>query len=229
MRLNDGSTQHYGVATFDVTVTLPADPPRHTHEPGVEIIHDGLQDLGPERLPQALEVAADRLDVDAVCVGIALPMAFMVAAPASGSEAWQVSDVALEAADGCGSQTRRDSLCRCHEQVSLQQGNQRLWCTQPAEPDGVDDYGQKEDGYPLDIASVFAMIRSVGSSRVFPIITRPERVISMAVHDHPVSDENMGRDLSRACRGRGVARDARAQLRRHPQPRRGGVGCLLPR
>ena len=78
VRFNDGASKHAGIATFDVTVTLPAQR-RGTHMSRmVEIIHDELQDLEPERLPQALKVAADRLDVDRVQVGVALPMAFLV-------------------------------------------------------------------------------------------------------------------------------------------------------
>ena len=62
----------------------------------VEMIHDELQDLEPERLPQALRVA-DRPDVDRVELGVAMPMAFLVQAPASAKEASQVCDVALDA------------------------------------------------------------------------------------------------------------------------------------
>lgn len=70
IRFDDGSSQHAGIATFDVTVTLPPER-RGTHMSRmVEVIHDELQDLEPERLPQALKVAADRLDVDMVRVGV---------------------------------------------------------------------------------------------------------------------------------------------------------------
>ena len=41
---------------------------------------------------------------------------------------------------------------------------------------------------------------------MFPLIKRPdERVVTMDAHDHPAFVEDMARDLSQACRERGVA------------------------
>jgi GTP cyclohydrolase I len=209
VRFNDGTSVHAGIATFDVTVTLPADR-RGTHMSRmVEIIHDELQDLEPERLPQALKVAADRLDVDRVQVSLALPMAFLVQAPASGKEAWQVCDVEFEAqltADGPALAvtvgTDITSLCPCSKAISdYGAHNQRSRVR-------LKTFGRDEEVYPLDVASAFSMIRSVGSSPVFPIIKRPdERVVTMAAHDHPAFVEDMARDLSRACRERRVAHE----------------------
>jgi GTP cyclohydrolase I len=207
IRFNDGLSKHAGMATFDVTVTLPA-ARRGTHMSRmVEIIHDELQDLEPERLPQALKVAADRLDVDRVQVGVALPMAFLVRSPASGKQAWQVCDVELEAqfiadrvqlATTVG--TDVTSLCPCSKAISdYGAHNQRSRVR-------LTTNGWDEDVYPLDVASAFAMIRSVGSSPVFPLIKRPdERVVTMDAHDHPVFVEDMARDLSQACRERRIA------------------------
>jgi GTP cyclohydrolase I len=125
VRFDDGATEHAGIATFDVTVTLPSDR-RGTHMSRmVEIIHDELQDLDPARLPQALKVAADRLDVDRVQVSLSMPMAFVVRAPASLKEAWQVCDVQFEAqlTDGetelsvtVGADVT--SLCPCSKAIS---------------------------------------------------------------------------------------------------------------
>jgi GTP cyclohydrolase I len=207
IRFNDGSSRHAGIATFGVTVTLPAER-RGTHMSRmVEIIHDELQDLEPERLPQALKVAADRLDVDRVQVDVALPMAFLVNAPASGKEAWQVCDVELEArliADRAELAvtvgTDVTSLCPCSKAISdYGAHNQRSRVR-------LTTIGQDEDVYPLDVGSAFTMIRSVGSSPVFPLIKRPdERVVTMDAHDRPAFVEDMARDLSQACRERGVA------------------------
>jgi GTP cyclohydrolase IB len=207
VRFNDGTSVYAGIATFDVTVTLPADR-RGTHMSRmVEIIHDELQDLEPEGLPQALKVAADRLDVDRVQVGVSMPMAFIVRAPASGKEAWQVCDVELEAklADGRAELTVTvgtdvTSLCPCSKAISdYGAHNQRSRVS-------LTTVGRDEDVYPLDVAAAFAMIRSVGSSPVFPLIKRPdERVVTMDAHDHPAFVEDMARDLSQACRERQVA------------------------
>ena len=126
VRFNDGTSRHAGIATFDVTVTLPADR-RGTHMSRmVEIIHDELQDLEPERLPQALKVAADRLDVDRVQVGLAMPMAFLVQAPASAKEAWQVcvyTDGVTEAARADGEEfgaRRLLGTLRSHDDLPVQ-------------------------------------------------------------------------------------------------------------
>jgi GTP cyclohydrolase IB len=209
IRFDDGSSQHAGIATFDVTVTLPAER-RGTHMSRmVEVIHDELQDLEPERLPQALKVAADRLDVDMVRVRVGLPMAFLVQAPASGKQAWQVCDVEFAAqltADGpelaVTVGTDITSLCPCSKAISdYGAHNQRSRVR-------LTTFGRDEDVYPLDVASAFSLIRSVGSSPVFPIIKRPdERVVTMAAHDHPAFVEDMARDLSRACRERRVAHE----------------------
>ncbi|GAA2100543.1 GTP cyclohydrolase FolE2 [Microlunatus panaciterrae] len=207
VRFNDGASMHSGIATFDVTVTLPADR-RGTHMSRmVEIIHDELQDLEPERLPQALKVAADRLDVDKVQVVVATPMAFRVQAPASEKEAWQVCDVELDAKLIAGQAelavtvgTDVTSLCPCSKAISdYGAHNQRSRVR-------LTTVGRDEDIYPLDVAAAFAMIRSVGSSPVFPLIKRPdERVVTMAAHDRPAFVEDMARDLSQACRERGIA------------------------
>ena len=153
VRFNDGASRHAGIATFDVTVTLPADR-RGTHMSRmVEIIHDELQDLEPERLPQALKVAADRLDVDRVQVGLAMPMAFLVQAPASAKEAWQVCDVELEARHVADQTelavtvgTDVTSLCPCSKAISdYGAHNQRSRVR-------LTTIGQDEDVYPLDVA-----------------------------------------------------------------------------
>lgn len=207
VRFNDGASNHAGIATFDVAVTLPADR-RGTHMSRmVEIIHDELQDLEPERLPQSLKVAADRLDVGSVQVSLALPMAFLVHAPASAKEAWQVCDVEFKATHIGGRTelavtvgTDVTSLCPCSKAISdYGAHNQRSRVR-------LTTMGRDEDVYPLDVATAFDMIRSVGSSPVFPLIKRPdERVVTMDAHDHPAFVEDMARDLSLACRERSVA------------------------
>ena len=206
VRFNDGSSQHVGIATFDATVTLPPER-RGTHMSRmVEIIHDELQDLEPERFPQALKVAADRLDVDQVQVSVAMPMALLVRAPASRNEAWQVCDVELEARlvaerteIAVSISTDVMSLCPCSKAISEYGAhNQRSRVR-------LTTFGNDEDVYPLDVATAFALVRSVGSSPVFPLIKRSdERVVTMGAHDHPAFVEDMARDLSLACRQRNL-------------------------
>jgi GTP cyclohydrolase I len=188
VRFDDGVTRQAGVATFDVTVTLPADR-RGTHMSRmVEIIHDELQELEPQRLPQALKAAGGRLEVGDVQVSIMLPITILVPAPATGKESWQACDVELKVA-----RTRDEtelaltvgadvtSLCPCSKAISDYGAHNQRSHVQ------LTTFGRSDDIYPLDVATLFAMIREVGSSPVFPLIKRPdERAVTMTAHDHPV-------------------------------------------
>lgn len=205
VRFDDGVTRQAGVAMFDVTVTLPADR-RGTHMSRmVEIIHEELQNLEPQRLPQALKLAADRLKVSDVQVSITLPITIAVRAPATGKESWQACDVELRVAR-TGDVTELavsvaadvTSLCPCSKAISdYGAHNQRSYVQ-------LTTFGSSEDVYPLSVAASFAMIREIGSSPVFPLVKRPdERAVTMAAHDHPMFVEDMARDLSVACRQHG--------------------------
>ncbi|MBA3431003.1 MAG: GTP cyclohydrolase I FolE2 [Actinobacteria bacterium] len=209
IRFNDGLTDQRGVATFDVTVTLPGNR-RGTHMSRmVEVIHEHMQDLDPVRLPQALKLAADRLDVASVQVAVTLPIGFLVAAPVSGREAWQVCDVTLvgHVQDGTATVTTTvatdvTSLCPCSKAISdYGAHNQRSLVTLSITGDG-------EDVYPLGVATAFDLIRATGSCPVYPLIKRiDERAVTMQAHDHPAFVEDMARDLSMACRTRGLAHE----------------------
>ena len=206
---NDGVTAQQGTAVFDVTVTLPEDR-RGTHMSRmVEVIHEHLQDLDPNRLPHALKVAADRLDVEGVRVAVAMPIGFLVTAPESSQHAWQVCDVSVSGQVREGTSEVRTtvatdvtSLCPCSKAISdYGAHNQRSLVT-------LTVVGSGDDVYPLDVATAFEMIRTTGSCPVFPLVKRiDERALTMRAHDHPVFVEDMVRDLSRACRSRGLAHE----------------------
>ena len=209
LRFNDGVTDQRGVATFDVTVTLPGNR-RGTHMSRmVEVIHEHLQDLDPVRLPQALKLAADRLDVAGIQIAVTVPIGFLVAAPESGREAWQVCDVTLagQVRDGAATVTTTvatdvTSLCPCSKAISdYGAHNQRSLVTLSVIGDG-------EDVYPLSVKTAFEWIRATGSCPVYPLIKRvDERSITMQAHDHPAFVEDMARDLSTTCRSRGLAHE----------------------
>jgi len=209
IRFNDGVTEQQGIAVFDFTVTLPEDR-RGTHMSRmVEVIHEHLRALDPSRLPHALKAAADRLDVEGVRVAVAMPIGFLVAAPESNQQAWQVCDVTISAqVRGGASEVRTSlatdvtSLCPCSKAISdYGAHNQRSLVT-------LTVTGSGDDVYPLDVATAFEMIRTAGSCPVFPLVKRvDERALTMRAHDHPAFVEDMARDLSRVCRSRGLAHE----------------------
>lgn len=209
IRFNDGVTDQCGVASFDITVTLPA-ARRGTHMSRmVELIHDHLQELDPVRLPQTLKLAADRLEVSGVRVVATLPIGFLLEAPESGREAWQVCDVTVvgQVRDGSTTVTTTvatdvTSLCPCSKAISdYGAHNQRSLVT-------LSIIGDGDDVYPLSIKTAFERIRATGSCPVYPLIKRvDERSVTMQAHDHPAFVEDMARDLSIACRSQGLAHE----------------------
>ena len=206
---NDGVTTQRAIAAFDVTVTLPADR-RGTHMSRMlEVVHEHLQNLQPRELPRILKTAADRLDVEDVRLKVSLPLTLLVTAPESRREAWQVCDISIQAQLRAGATevittfaTDVTSLCPCSKAISdYGAHNQRSLVTLAA-------IGSGDDVYPLAVATAFQMIRNVGSCPVYPLIKRvDERSITMRVHDHPAFVEDIARDLSQACRLRGVAHE----------------------
>ena len=206
IHFDDGFTKQSGVATFDVSVTLPADR-RGTHMSRmVEVVHEHLQEFDPREMPNVLKLAADRLDVDGVRVGVAIPLAFTVTAPESGRSAWQACDTTIVGQVKAGvtevsSTVATDvtSLCPCSKAISdYGAHNQRSLVT-------LTTIGSGDDVYPLTVATAFGLSRSVGSSPVYPVVKRvDERSLTMTAHDHPVFVEDMARDLSHECRSRGV-------------------------
>lgn len=209
VRFNDGTLEQTAIATFDVTVALPADR-RGTHMSRmVEIIDEHLQDVDPRELPSVLKVAADRLDVDDIRVVVSLPLAFKVSAPESGRSAWQACDVTLVGQLASSSVTvatvvtsEVTSLCPCSKAISdYGAHNQRSQVT-------LKLIGCGADVYPIDVTRAFSEIREVGSSPVFPLLKRvDERLVTMAAHDTPAFVEDIARDLSRRCRAHGVAHE----------------------
>jgi GTP cyclohydrolase I len=137
---------------------------------------------------------------------MALPFATRVVAPASGAEAWQVHDLSLRGALGeyeleveTTVTAEVTSLCPCSKAVSdYGAHNQR---SQVA----LTVLGDADDPYPVPVHEIAEMIRRVGSAPVYPLVKRPdERVITMQAYDHPAFVEDMVRDVSLACRARGL-------------------------
>ena len=204
---DDGITRQSGIADIELTVALPSDV-RGTHMSRmVRVVADDLQILDPHDLPRVLKMAADRLCVDEVMVRVKLPFAIRVTAPVSDSRDWQVHDLKMLGRLSSGLATVDamvttdvTSLCPCSRAVSdYGAHNQRSRVSLTVRGDG-------DQVYPIRVSEIADLIRSVGSSPVYPFVRRPdERAITMAAFDNPVFVEDMVRDLAMACEARGVA------------------------
>lgn len=203
----DGEIRQTGIAGLEITVQLQADR-RGTHMSRmVEIAHDHLTQLDPRRLPIILKTAAHHLDVQALTVSASIPISTLVEAPASEGSAWQVHDLNVTGIlepDSIRVTTTVSSdvtsLCPCSKAISAYGAhNQRSRVSLAA-------IGNGDAPYPIAVTKLIGLIRSVGSAPVYPLVKRSdERVITMQAFDHPTFVEDMVRELSLACRRKGVA------------------------
>jgi GTP cyclohydrolase I len=202
----DGTTRQAGIGSFDVLVTLPSDR-RGTHMSRmVQLVQDNLASIDPRELPLVMKRVAAKMDIDKAQVRITLPIATRVVSPVSGLEAFQASDLELNAIIDAGTftltttvTTQVTSLCPCSKTISdYGAHNQRSDVT-------VAVSGAEDDPYPVEAAQLVELIRSSGSCPVYPVVKRPdERAITMTAYDHPAFVEDMARDLSLELRTRNV-------------------------
>jgi len=202
----DGTTRQAGIGSFDVLVTLPSDR-RGTHMSRmVQLVHDHLASINPRELPLVMKRVAAKMEIDKAQIRIALPVATSVTSPVSGLEAFQASDLELNAVIDGGTftlltsiTTQVTSLCPCSKTISdYGAHNQRSDVT-------VTISGSEDDPYPVEAAQLVDLIRSVGSCAVYPLVKRPdERAITMSAYDHPAFVEDMARDLSLDLRSKNV-------------------------
>jgi GTP cyclohydrolase IB len=199
----DGVTEHAGVADISVFVSLPADR-RGTHMSRmVEFIDEQLSQFDPRALPIALKAAAARLEVQSVGLSIAMPFAVSVTAPVSGLQSWQINDLAVRANvhEGSGvtvsTSVRGEvtSLCPCSKAVSDYGAHNQRSSVE------LTILGNADDPYPLRINGIAELIRSTGSSPIYPLVKRvDERDLTMMAYRQPAFVEDMIRDLSMSCR-----------------------------
>ncbi|MET3962811.1 GTP cyclohydrolase I [Marmoricola sp. OAE513] len=204
---DDGSLVQAGIGDFAITVSLPSER-RGTHMSRmVEIVEDLLRTVDPRQLPTVLKQASSKLEVDAMRLGVALPVAVRVESPASGQSAWQTSDVQITGVKngdavsvGTKVTAQVTSLCPCSKAISdYGAHNQRSDVT-------VETFGFADDPYPIRVGQLIELARSVGSCPVYPLVKRPdERFITMAAFDNPAFVEDMARDLSVDLRSRTVS------------------------
>ncbi|MFK0279859.1 GTP cyclohydrolase I FolE2 [Streptomyces sp. NPDC090499] len=209
----DGHLRQEGIAEIEVTVRLQHDR-RGTHMSRmVALAHEHLRRFDPRKLPQVLKVGADLLDAPAVAVSVALPLSTTVIAPASGAESCQVHDVRFDGRWDDGGTTvvtsvttEVTSLCPCSKAISdYGAHNQRSRVTLAVT-------GRGDAPYPFGVQQAVRLLEQCASAPVVPLVKRPdERVLTMQAYDHPVFVEDMARDVSRACRDRGLAHSVRVR------------------
>jgi len=206
VRFDDAVLTQSGIADFEVTVRLPADR-RGTHMSRmVQAVQSSLEVVNPEKFPSVLKSLVDLLEVDSGTIVMAMPLATEMTAPISGESGWQVHEIrmigkltpdsftlATEVA------TDVTTLCPCSKAISdYGAHNQRCRVSLTA-------FGDGDAPYPLGIASMIDMIRSMCSCPVLPVVKRSdERALTMAAYENPMFAEDLVRDLSLACRDRGV-------------------------
>ncbi|MFE2583264.1 GTP cyclohydrolase I FolE2 [Streptomyces sp. NPDC059378] len=210
---DDGHTRQQGIADISVTVALQAER-RGTHMSRmIALVHDEIATLTPQDLPIALKRGLALLDAPALTLQVSLPVATSVTAPASGQTSWQTHDVTVTGhitADRCTISTAVTtdvtSLCPCSKAISdYGAHNQRSEIT-------LQVTGAGDTPYPLPVHAMVDLLRSVGSSPVIPLIKRPdERVVTMQAYDRPAFVEDIIRDISLACREKGLSHTVKAR------------------
>jgi GTP cyclohydrolase I len=206
-RFDDDVLTQSGIADFEVTVRLPADR-RGTHMSRmVQAIQSSLEVVNPEAFPSVLKSLVDLLEVDAATIVVAMPLATEVTAPISGESGWQVHEMRMSCkltpeSFTLATEVATDvtTLCPCSKAISdYGAHNQRCRVSLTA-------FGDGDTPYPLCIASMIDMIRSTCSCPVLPVVKRSdERALTMTAYENPMFAEDLVRELSLACRDRGVA------------------------
>lgn len=209
----DGHLRQESVAEIEVTVRLQHDR-RGTHMSRmVSLAHERLRRFDPRRLPYVLKVGADLLDAPALTVSVTLPLSTIVIAPASGAESYRVHDVRFNGRWDDGDTTvitsvttEVTSLCPCSKAISdYGAHNQRSRFT-------LSVTGHGDTPYPFRVQESVRLMEQFASAPVVPLVKRPdERVLTMQAYDHPVFVEDMARDVSQACRDRGLVHSVRVR------------------
>jgi GTP cyclohydrolase I len=206
LHFEDGHLRQEGIAEIEVTVRLQHNR-RGTHMSRmVALAHEHLRRFDPRKLPYILKVGADLLDAPALAVSIAVPLSTTVIAPASGAESCQVHDVRFDGRWDDGDTrvitsvtTEVTSLCPCSKAISdYGAHNQRSRIT-------LSVTGRGDNPYPFGVQQAVRLLAQCASAPVVPLVKRSdERILTMQAYDHPVFVEDMARDVSRACRDRGL-------------------------
>jgi GTP cyclohydrolase I len=213
LMFTDGDLAQSGIADIEMTVALPADR-RGTHMSRmVQAAETHLTQINPYDLHTALKSIAGALDTVDVGITVAMPVATVVVSPASANQGYQVHDLSLRGRLVNGAfclqtmvTTDVTTLCPCSKAISdYGAHNQRSRVSLTVR-------GDDDVPYPVPATDLVQIIRASASCPVFPVVKRPdERAITMAAYDNPKFVEDLIRDLTLACRERGVPHQIEAR------------------
>lgn len=205
---SDGELNQAGVATFRVTVRLPAER-RGTHMSRlVDLVDAHLRNIDPRDLHHACKFGADLLEVDELRLTISTAISIPVIAPSSARSSEQVHDIRLDVVQSGGTtkvgttvSSEITTLCPCSKAISdYGAHNQRSIATAT-----VWGEGEGDAVYPIPVATLARLLRTSGSAAVIPLVKRPdERALTMQAHDHPCFAEDVVRNASEVLRKSGV-------------------------
>lgn len=231
---SDGELDQTGVATFRVTVRLPAER-RGTHMSRmIELVDTHLRIIDPRDLHRVCKLGAALLEVDELRLTASTVVSIPVSAPSSARSSEQVHDIRLDVVQSGGTtkvgatvSSEITTLCPCSKAISdYGAHNQRSIATAT-----VWGEGEGNEAYPVPIRVLARLLRASGSAAVIPLVKRPdERVLTMQAHDRPCFAEDVVRNASAALRRSSVphtvkvrnlesihSHDAIASIRWEPQ------------
>lgn len=213
LTFDDGDIVQSGVAEIEMTVGLPSDR-RGTHMSRmVQAVEEHLERVDPRELHPAFKAIANLLDATELRIGLSLPIATRLCSPATANTGSQVHDLRLQGRLGGGDFRLRTTvttdvttLCPCSKAISdYGAHNQRSRVS-------LSTLGEGDDPYPAAASRLVEMIRESSSCPVYPVVKRAdERVITMAAYDNPKFVEDLIRDLTIACRDRGIPHQIEAR------------------
>jgi GTP cyclohydrolase FolE2 len=206
---SDGELDQAGVATFRVTVRLPAER-RGTHMSRmVELVDTHLRIIDPRDLHRACKFGAALLEVDELRLTVSTAISIPVSAPSSARSSEQVHDICLDVVQSGGAtkvgvtvSCEITTLCPCSKAISdYGAHNQRSIVTAT-----VWGGGEGNGAYPVSVRTLARLLRDSGSAAVIPLVKRPdERVLTMEAHDRPCFAEDVVRNVTAVLRKSGVA------------------------
>lgn len=202
----DGAIRQDCIATFSLTVGLPADR-RGTHMSRfVELVSLHLAKLDPRALPAALERGIQMLDVATLTIAADFAVSLREETPVSRKTSSQVYDVSI-VANRDDERTRVvtsvtadvSSLCPCSKAISDYGAHSQRSSVSLAV------VGTADNAYPMGVQDCVTLIRSRGSAPTFSLVKRAdERHLTMQAFDNPAFVEDIAREVSSACRSQAL-------------------------
>jgi GTP cyclohydrolase I len=195
---SDGDLLVQAVAEVEVTVTLPHDR-RGTHMSRmVQFVDQNFGDFDPRKANEIVQSMLSLLNVEGAGFTFSFPFGTPVVAPESQLTSLQTHDLKFQASVSAGVVTTATSVttdvtsvCPCSKAISdYGAHNQRSRVT-------LTVVGSGKNPYPVDAARMVALVRTVGSAPVYPLVKRvDERSLTMTAHDNALFVEDMARKLA---------------------------------